>query len=260
MVKKKKRLLGLSSTPTEQQLGMQGLYDAWRNLRMRKGQEMRREWDVWKKAPRQFLWATDVLRFHTDQWIQASSIWKNDGRGLFAFGVFPTQHKVLKHPKGESFYKYLIGKTSSMYVRLTKVLWNNCFSESIKIQVSEDTNNSMGGTYGLMNPLCPHKTTHSLPLERKTKIWWQSGSPTPLFFKDCITPKIHLFFLLNKVHSSKFILSLCLQTIWFLTQEDFCMPHSSTAHPFCTWAISLTQYGQWYYLLFLTQSRNTSQL
>lgn len=59
--------------------------DAWDNLRMRKGQEMRGERDVWRKASRQFLRPTDGLGFHIDQRIQASSICKNGGTGAYLY-------------------------------------------------------------------------------------------------------------------------------------------------------------------------------
>lgn len=68
-------------------------------------------------------------------------------------------------PWGWELYKYLIGKISSMYAKLIKLLWNNYFPESMKIQVSEDMNNSTG-THGLMNTLSPHKTTQTLLREK----------------------------------------------------------------------------------------------
>lgn len=103
--------------------------------------------------------------------------------GIFAFGVFPTQHKVLRCLKDERFYKYLIGKISSEHIRLTKLLLNNCFSGSVKIHVSEDRNSGEGG--GLQTHesfTSPQNHTFSLLGEKKIRC--QSGSPTPLFFKD----------------------------------------------------------------------------
>lgn len=48
-----------------------------------------------------------------------------------------------------------------MYAKLIKLLWNNYFPESMKIQVSEDMNNSTA-TRGPTNTLSPHKTTQAL--------------------------------------------------------------------------------------------------
>lgn len=114
--------------------------------------------------------------------------------GIFAFGVFPTQHKVLRCLKDERSYKYLIGKISSVHIRLTKLLLNNCFSGSVKIHVSEDRNSGGGGGYRLMNPLPPHETTRSHFLERKK---YDASLVVPLLsslkITVLLTPKIHLF-------------------------------------------------------------------
>lgn len=157
------------------------------------------------------------MGFHIDQWIQASSIWKNDGIGAYLQWSASYTTQGAQMPRGRELSKYLIGKISSMYVRQRKPLWNKYFPQSVKTWASEDLNSSIG-TDGLKN-------TFSLPKVTQTFSVWRLiqkcdvclvilPSHSPHFFLDHIS---HLFrkntcFSLIKVNSSGLSYSVRLST------------------------------------------------